>query len=51
MTATAVFAGGWAMEPLWLLWIAPIVGAALAGVTYSVLAEPTDIVRGRAAVA
>ena len=33
-TGVAVFAGGWALEQLWLFWIAPIVGGALGGVTY-----------------
>src|SRR5579872_5676593 len=31
-TGTAVFAGGWAIEQLWLFWIAPILGGAIAGV-------------------
>jgi aquaporin Z len=40
-TAPAVFVGGWALEQLWLFWVAPIVGAAIAGVVYSVFAtEP-----------
>jgi aquaporin Z len=30
-TGPAVFVGGWAIEQLWLFWVAPIVGAALAG--------------------
>jgi aquaporin Z len=30
-TGMAVFAGSWAIGQLWLFWIAPIVGAALAG--------------------
>ena len=30
-TATALFVGGWALQQLWLFWVAPIVGAALAG--------------------
>ena len=30
-TGVAVFAGGWAIEQLWLFWVAPIVGAILAG--------------------
>jgi aquaporin Z len=33
-TGPALFAGGWALGQLWLFWIAPIVGAALAGVAY-----------------
>ena len=33
-TATALFVGGWALQQLWMFWVAPIVGAALAGVTY-----------------
>jgi aquaporin Z len=37
-TGPAVFVGGWAVAQLWLFWIAPIVGAALAGLFYQVLA-------------
>lgn len=33
-TGPAVFVGGWALEQLWLFWLAPIVGAAIAGVIY-----------------
>jgi aquaporin Z len=33
-TGVAVFEGGWALSQLWLFWVAPIVGAALAGVVY-----------------
>lgn len=36
-TGPAVFAGGWAFNELWLFWLAPIVGAALAGVVYNLL--------------
>ena len=36
-TGVAVFAGGWALEQLWLFWVAPIVGAVLAGITYRAL--------------
>ena len=33
-TAVAFFAGGLAVKQLWLFWVAPIVGAALAGIAY-----------------
>ncbi len=33
-TGPAVFVGGWALAQLWLFWVAPIVGAAVAGVFY-----------------
>ena len=33
-TGVAIFEGGWALSQLWLFWVAPIVGAALAGVVY-----------------
>lgn len=37
-TGPAVFVQGWALAQLWLFWVAPIVGAALAGVVYNLLA-------------
>lgn len=33
-TAVAIFEGGWAISQLWLFWVAPIIGAALAGIVY-----------------
>ena len=33
-TGPALFVGGWAIEQLWLFWLAPIVGAVIAGVTW-----------------
>ena len=33
-TGPALFVGGWAIQQLWLFWLAPIVGAALAGLVY-----------------
>ena len=41
-TGPAVFVGGWALEQLWLFWLAPIVGAAIAGVLYGAFAEETE---------
>ena len=38
-TGPALFVGGWALQQLWLFWIAPIVGAALAGLTYKTFLE------------
>ncbi|MFC7336471.1 aquaporin Z [Haloferula chungangensis] len=37
-TGPALFVGGWALQQLWLFWVAPIVGAALAGVVYPLFA-------------
>jgi aquaporin Z len=37
-TGPALFVGGWALEQLWLFWLAPIVGAALAGIVYPAVA-------------
>jgi aquaporin Z len=33
-TGPAIFVGGWAVQQLWLFWLAPIVGGALAGGVY-----------------
>jgi aquaporin Z len=39
-TGVAFFAeGGWALGQLWLFWVAPIIGAAVAGLAWKVLAE------------
>ena len=37
-TGPAVFVGGWAVQQLWLFWVAPIVGAAIAGIVYPAVA-------------
>jgi aquaporin Z len=33
-TGPALIVGGWALQQLWLFWVAPAIGAALAGVVY-----------------
>ncbi len=40
-TGSAVFVGGLALKQLWLFWLAPIAGAALAGVSYRYLTGST----------
>lgn len=42
-TGPALFVGGWAVEQLWLFWLAPIVGAAIAGVVYRVVAREPEV--------
>jgi len=40
-TGQALFVGGWAIQQLWLFWVAPIIGAAIAGIVYPLVAgEP-----------
>ena len=41
-TAPALFVGGWALQQLWLFWVAPLIGAALAGVVYPIMAGQAD---------
>ena len=43
-TGPAIFVGGWAISQLWLFWVAPIVGAALAGATYAFVFAETRTV-------
>jgi len=33
-TGVAVFAGGWALQELWMFWVAPLIGGALGGALY-----------------
>ena len=33
-TSQAIFVGGWALQQLWLFWVAPIAGGVLAGITH-----------------
>ncbi|MBA3880347.1 MAG: aquaporin, partial [Sphingobium sp.] len=36
-TGPALLVGGWAVEQLWLFWVAPILGGALGGIAYKAL--------------
>ena len=48
-TGPALFVGDWALGQLWLFWLVPIVGAALAGFVYKAVleGEPEPSVTGR----
>jgi len=50
-TGPALFVGGWAIAQLWLFWVAPIVGALLAGLAYPALARESGPAAVRAAAA
>jgi len=41
-TGVALFAGGWAIEQLWLFWLAPIIGGILGGFVYRWLGSNSD---------
>jgi len=42
-TAAAIFSDSWAFQQLWVFWVAPLVGAALAGLVYRAFAaEPAE---------
>ena len=41
-TSQALFAGDWAIGQLWLFWLAPIVGALIAGFVYKYLSPETE---------
>ncbi len=46
-TGPALVVGGWALEQLWMFWVAPLIGGALGAVVYGLVAAP----RARAAPA
>jgi aquaporin Z len=41
-TSQALFAGDWAIPQLWLFWVAPIVGALLAGFVYKMMSPEEE---------
>jgi aquaporin Z len=45
-TGPALFVGGWALEQLWLFWVAPIAGAFLAGIGHKILEGRREVVPG-----
>jgi aquaporin Z len=40
-TGPALFVGGWALQQLWLFWVAPLIGAAIAGLAYKAI-QPNE---------
>lgn len=36
-TGPAIFAGGWALQQLWMFWVAPPIGGAIGGIVYDAL--------------
>jgi aquaporin Z len=50
-TGPALMVGSWALEQLWLFWVAPLAGGALAGVVYPLVAAERSPASARAAAA
>jgi aquaporin Z len=50
-TGPAVFVGGWALQQLWLFWVAPIIGAVIAGLVYPLVAREAAPAAGSGVVA
>jgi aquaporin Z len=52
-TGPAIMVGGWALQQLWLFWVAPILGAVLAGFAYLAVGQESlaelTIAKARAA--
>ena len=44
-TGVAIFVGGWAIQQLWLFWLAPIIGGILGGIVYRILGELERLIR------
>ena len=47
-TGPALIVGGWALAQLWLFWVAPLLGAGIAGVVYRLLGSEMTQVHGTA---
>lgn len=41
-TSQALFVGDWALDQLWLFWIAPVIGAMLAGIVYKYMGRTAN---------
>jgi aquaporin Z len=41
-TGPALFVGDWSLQQLWLFWVAPLAGAALAGIVYPAIAGESE---------
>lgn len=41
-TGPALFVGGWAIQQLWLFWVAPLIGGVLGGVIYRWLGDDRE---------
>ncbi|HEU0122081.1 MAG TPA: aquaporin Z [Bryobacteraceae bacterium] len=50
-TGPAIYAGGWALEQLWLFWLAPIAGAVVAGFVYPAIVGHPEPERARSTAA
>jgi aquaporin Z len=48
-TAVAVFAGGWAVQQLWLFWVAPIAGAVIGSILHKFFLAEDEPVAARVA--
>ena len=46
-TGPALFVGGWALQQLWMFWVAPIAGAILAGLVYPMMAGKPSVAAGK----
>ena len=44
-TGPAIFVGGWALQQLWMFWVAPLIGGALGGGIYRVLFDGPEFTR------